>query len=112
MDRQAIYDKVKHHLLVAQPRPALSGEGGYNYQNLAGDRCAIGCLIPDGHPGLNSEFRVRGLLSSYPDLGQLWGVDTADIEFLEYLQAVHDSYLPLGWEAELAYIAKKFRLNP
>ena len=90
MDRQAIYDKVKHHLLVAQPRPALSGEGGYNYQ--------------DGHPGLTSEFRVRGLLSSYPDLG--------DTTFLAVLQAIHDNYPASKWESELAYIAKVYGLNP
>ena len=113
MDRQAIYDKVKHHLLVAQPRKATSSEGGYEYQNDSGDRCAIGCLIPDDHSSLDDGHPVRSLLHNYPDLKELWGVaEDTDMDFLEFLQNIHDRSPVCDWKKELISVAKLFGLNP
>ena len=99
MNKQDIYDKVRAHLLSmdapATRASALTG-GGESCLYLdpdTGRKCAIGCLIPDGHPGQGFLGDVLSLMDEYPDLADLWGVsfdDDEDGQFLYQLQRVHD----------------------
>lgn len=62
------------------------------YLTADGNRCFVGCLIPDGHPGLSYSGAVHGLLFSY-DLEEHMPMDVAG---LMQLQAVHDDEALLG----------------
>ena len=53
MNRQEVFDKVAIHLLT-QNAKALNSGGLCVYKTPNGLRCAVGCLIPDGHDALNS----------------------------------------------------------
>lgn len=104
MNRAEIFKTVKNHLLT-QNAQARSTEGGYSYESIEGLRCAIGCLIPDGHPALKYGKRVGHLIHSYPDLAELWGVESQDdIRFLTRLQEIHDKFSPFQW----GYVLKDF----
>lgn len=39
-----------------------------SYLNTAGQKCAVGCFIPDGHEGQKIEYGVSSLLFKYRDL--------------------------------------------
>jgi hypothetical protein len=50
------------------------------YQTRNGaNRCAVGCFIPDGHPGLKHEGDVESLLTEYPDLKTIMPFDILEI---------------------------------
>ena len=111
MDRQSIYNRVRDHLL-AQNQKAKGGCGYsvplYRYQNKAGLKCAIGCLMPAGHPALNAQGGVHAMLQQHPDLERLWEVAVhEDINFLGYLQSIHDGCTPLEWPAKLREFAAR-----
>lgn len=110
MNRQEIFDRVSKHLLT-QMRHARD-DRGCRYITSSGDRCAIGCLIPDNHPGLNITGSVNTLLQMCPDLKGLWDVyGYLDTTFLNDLQKVHDNYNPNDWKYKLAIFAEKYGLN-
>jgi len=101
VDRRSIFEKVKTHLL-AQNCKAIDSLGCCVHMTDAGMRCAIGCLIPDNHPGIPYTGGVDALLCSYSNLRILWGVESDDDEvFLMRLQDIHDDYDPTDWEIEL-----------
>ena len=58
------------------------------YQAADGNRCAIGCFIPDGHPALREPNGVHSILAEYPDLVPL--MPFKELEALAALQCVHD----------------------
>lgn len=68
-----------------------SWEGNSNcvYQTKTGNRCAIGCFIPDNHPGLNYEGDVLGLLETYPSLKEYMPFDEPGS--LRDFQQAHDT---------------------
>ena len=111
MNRQEIFDKVKSHLLT-QNEQANSGEGGYCYENYKGLKCAIGCLLPKEHPGLEYDHGIIKLLEVYPDLGEFFDIsDNLDVIFMHDLQIVHDSYEPELWPELLNKVARAWGLN-
>lgn len=115
MNRQEIYNKVRDHLLKQGRRAAglRFDEPACLYLNANGDRCAIGCLIPDGHPGLGFRGAVFQLLDTYPDLrDQLGAKCGADDEFLHGLQRLHDAHYPVQWAQMLSQFAERNGLQP
>lgn len=56
-----------------------------SYLNENGNRCLVGCFIPDNHPGLKSQAPVCNLLNKYPDLR-----DKMPFEDMSRFQKVHD----------------------
>lgn len=58
------------------------------YQNKSGNRCAIGCFIPDGHPALGSKKPANMLIFDYPNLKYYMPFDTED--GLRKFQKAHD----------------------
>lgn len=112
MDQQATFDKV----VTALFKQGKAGTGGRpfvaesadicafiaysstnifcQYLNEDGSRCAVGCLIPDGHPGLRFSGSVMMLLGTYPDLQSLLDANTEEDQlFLISLQSLHDNNL-------------------
>ena len=58
------------------------------YETNEGNRCAVGCFIPDDHDGLMYHGGARALLSNYPDLETFMPMS---VERLVSLQNTHDS---------------------
>lgn len=69
MNAQEIFEKVAAHLL-SQNAQALDKGGNCLYRDPSGKACAVGCLIPDGHPALTEDngSSVEQLLERHPDL--------------------------------------------
>jgi len=66
-------------------------KGSCLYQSPDGNRCAVGCFIPDHHPALKSISGVDGMLKEYPDMGDCMPLP---IMWLEMFQELHDMYDP------------------
>ncbi len=49
MNRQEVFTKVKDHLLKQNKAAVNAGYGACAYLAPDGLKCAVGCLIPDGH---------------------------------------------------------------
>ena len=114
MNRREIFDTVRAHLL-SQNAKALDYYGCCRYLSGNGFRCAIGCLIPDGHEALDEEGGVASLVYNHPDLAKLWGIDTnksahicADTEFLLQLQRIHDSSETKDWKTQLSVVEEVY----
>ena len=58
------------------------------YETANGNHCAVGCFIPDGHPGMKTLGAVRRLLDLHPDLKECMPLDTVG---MTALQRVHDT---------------------
>ena len=139
MDRQSTFDKVVKHLL-AQNRKAqavfLQVRVTCMYLTPSGDKCAIGCLIPDGHPGQRQEGTVHDLFKAHPDLAEMLEVhaDTTDqyyygeadyeeligpsrddkrrdVSFLSELQKIHDYTSVADWPSQLQAHAERWGLK-
>lgn len=69
-------------------QPAVEGRGGQcMYLTARGNRCAVGCFVPDGHPGQKMSGWVRTLLGAYPDLRGLMPLPD---DAMHTLQETHD----------------------
>jgi hypothetical protein len=110
MIKQQIYNKVRDHLLAQKKRAQFPNGGTCAYITPDGLRCAIGCLIPDGHPALNSRGGVADLVSKYSDLEQYLHVNKVGIRFFEQLQDIHDYRQPYRWRSALAAFANRHGL--
>lgn len=140
MDRQGIFDKVVKHLLT-QNRKAqadtMMGRTMCMYLTPDGNKCAIGCLIPDGHPGQSQEGTVHDLFKAHPDLAEMLGayLDTEgayfyksdrdfeeiidpprddkhrDVSFLSELQKIHDYTSVANWPSQLQAHAERWGLK-
>lgn len=70
-----------------------SGSGLYcSYLAPDGNKCAIGCFIPDGHQVQKEFMDVRQVLRTYPDLQEYMPFDDSDI--LNDFQMIHDNSYP------------------
>src|ERR1700690_1533902 len=68
---------------------SLDSRGDYcMYRGLNGKKCAVGMLIPDDR--YDSRFEKRSYLSLRTEPGGV-GFDVKDVEFLNILQAIHDT---------------------
>ena len=110
MSAQEIFTKVSTHLLTQRRRSQYpSGQCSYWIPE-SGLKCAVGCLIPDGHPALGSEGSVSFIMSEYSDLFELFGQN--NIQLLSTLQEIHDARDPGSeWRGELEYCAIRFGLE-
>ena len=112
MDRQAIFNQVASHLLQQNAKAFREDTGDCAYLTEEGLQCAVGCLIPDGHPGFQVEGPVTVLLAAFPDLKETWGVEEeTDEDFLDVLQGIHDLHQTCNWEDELEGFAERHNLS-
>ena len=73
-----------------------NGERSFNafadqcvYETDDGNHCAVGCFIPDGHPGMKSLDAVRELLDLYPDLKECMPLSIVGMTALQEVHDVH-----------------------
>ncbi len=114
MNKQEVFNKVATHLLT-QNAKALDRGGLCVYETQLGLRCAVGCLIPDDHKGLQSGADAEALFGDYPDLAELYSIDvydeSTDLLFIMELQSVHDEIVVDGWKLGLKNCAKNWNLK-
>lgn len=124
MTKQEAYEKVVAHLLKQKSRALVlksypdGNQTECKYSTSDGKRCAIGCLIPDGHAALDSNLFIGSLLLEHPDLlGPGWNLgaeddpyrltrETPDIAFLDDLRMIHDVTDIFRWPEALKNFAK------
>jgi hypothetical protein len=127
MDRQAIFDKVKRHLLKQGCKSMEDDKSAITrwcmYRGPRGLKCAIGALIPDDLYDPAMEMKSIGqLLRSWE-----WGAaiekatgassdSAADVGFLSKLQNVHDTaptgpFFLVHCQEELKSVATEFGLR-
>lgn len=121
MNKQAIFDKVKEHLLTQkqQSRTMMGLPGGYvekprcAYRGDNGRKCAIGALIPDDmYVSWMEGNSVIFLIDKYPVVQAHLGVENnSDVTFLNELQGIHDAWDPVDWEKRLQMFADDHKLE-
>lgn len=52
-----------------------------------GNHCAVGCFIPDGHPGMRVPGDAESLIEDHPDLKECMPLE---LDALLMLQSMHD----------------------
>lgn len=104
---QETFDTVAR-FLIRQGRRSYS-DTGCKYRAPNGDRCAVGCLIPDelyseGFEGTGVKYDIA------PTMFQLG----YDVDFLERLQEAHDEWHQdwlHGWAEEMRQLAGEYGLS-
>ena len=77
-------DTMVAHLRSMKKRSDCWG-GHCLYLTADGNKCPVGCLLPDGHPGQKFNGAVGRLLQSYPDLRA-----RVDLDIGQEFQNFHD----------------------
>lgn len=102
---QEVFNTVARHLLK-QGAPARDRHGNACFRNVAGQKCAIGVLIPDG------EYRVW--MEDYtPEtlVRELSRLASVDRKLIRMLRLTHDTWPSNQWRLHLAWIAARFGLD-
>ena len=115
MDNQEIMETVAKHLLK-QGRRSLDADGRCMYRAPNGDKCAVGCLLPDDLydvsfegvpvPSQWNDKTASGLARAIAGV-----VSGSSFPLLAALQLVHDTIAPENWSVELSNTAIKFNLK-
>jgi len=117
--KQELFDIIVTHL-AKQRACAVDEEDQCLYLHPpTGNKCAIGCLIPDGHPAQHSRDNVLNLVKEHGDLLPLlgyistWDEDTTldHDDFLETMQDIHDHVAIEYWKREFINVAERFKLD-
>lgn len=105
---QELFDTIVTHLRK-QGKQAKDANGDCVYLTSDGLKCAVGCLIPDGHPALKAHMSntVKRITMDYPDLP--W--EEEDTFFLYRMQNVHDRWDPKHWEDQFKKVAEQYTLT-
>jgi len=115
---QDIFDASWEHFILRDEPPAML-EGECVYVTDDGRKCAVGLVIPDGHPAQQTDLSFRVLTENYPEL---WAADVMEVDgnsLIEFQDSLHDSIAENGvWtlsksqrKAEYAEVAHKFGLT-
>lgn len=106
MSPQEIFDTVATHLLTQNAR-ASDGCGTCFYLAPDDTKCAVGCLIPDGHPAqrFSGPVSLLGVSYRFPWLTE------SNLPLLRELQVLHDAGYVTEWPAKLIEIARFFNLD-
>lgn len=114
MTKQEIFDKVVTHLLTQKVKAAVfdpeTGAEACRYRDDCGNKCAVGCLIPDDlYSNAMESLGVGTLLDRYPSLESVLPSEYRTM--LWDLQQVHDGHEPDQWTCELKILAAKYGLG-
>lgn len=118
MDKQAIYNQVRDHLLKQNAKSQFETENGCFYRGPNGMKCAIGALIKDEF--YKEEFNrysvtappVLEMLKNSLNLSIGEEFSNQDINFMRELQHVHDCYPVKEWQHQLQIVANVHGLTP
>ena len=104
---QEVFNQVVTHLR-AQGVRSVHNDGGCAYRSPGGNKCAVGCLIPDEvyHPSMEGT-NVNYMLRHRPELVHL----SEYVRLLGHLQHLHDNIPSDHWEYHFPVIAKDFNLE-
>lgn len=107
---QEHFDFVVSNLLK-QGRKSQNLSGPCRLRDHAGNKCAVGWLIPDERYALALEGdSIMGLQDCHVLPEELCGRSAAS--FLAHLQDAHDNEHPATWPAAFARVAARFNLSP
>jgi len=106
LNRQATFNKVATHLLSMRCRALKNGSCAYRSRR--GNRCAIGCLIPDEMYNNKMEYKIVDYIFS-----EISGLFAADVNpgFLSSLQQIHDCHDKYAWRYMLVNFARVNNLS-
>ena len=102
MDRQKTLNIVVNHLRAQGGKAVKPNQGARCvYRAPDGKKCAVGALIPDEHYApymdVGGGMHASALMTNYPCLASVLGVNEADKLFLDDMQSrLHDSSLSTG----------------
>lgn len=65
---QDIFNAAWHHFMVGQAPPAIGEDGVCCYLTKDGNKCAVGLVLPEGHPSQARGCGFRELVRDYPEL--------------------------------------------
>jgi hypothetical protein len=102
VNEQLAFDTVAKHLL-AQKEQCTDDHGGCRYRNEKGQKCAIGCLIPDSQYRPELEGEKISCTSVQAAIGPEF--QAASLELMGNLQEIHDDYDPSEWRVALRGVA-------
>lgn len=108
MTSQEIYDTVVQHLRN-QGKKALAPDGSCMYRNTFGEKCAIGCLIPDKF--YSTSLEGLGVSNSYEVRKILRDLGIESFQLLVRLQEIHDYRELTTWEHHFKALASKSYLK-
>lgn len=109
MTKQEVFDKVAEHLLTQN---AKATEGGFcRYKTKSGLKCAVGCLIPDGHPAQSCGGGLSVLLREQRLEDETLRVLVEHQSMLIRLQSIHDTGEPCNWRIRLREYALASHLS-
>lgn len=132
MELQAIYDKIKNHLLTQNERSMCDNDDGEEvcaYRGEEGRMCAVGVLISDKAytPYLEDKawstkevaeaLCKSGIAVDYFDYTQslsrqAWLNADPVRTLLQGAQDIHDTVVTHGWKIKLEELADELGLNP
>lgn len=113
---QELFTKSVTHLLTQGKKSQRQRIGRSDYQCLywnpeSGDRCAVGCLIPDQAVCQDiDDLRDASILTLIQE-SELSFPDVHNTTLLDDLQDCHDEYAVEEWPQRLEEIAKKYGLD-
>lgn len=112
MNKQEVFDKIATHLLTQKRQAFDEKTNGCVYRAPNGDKCAIGCLIPDEfYFSAFEQLFVEDLATAYPSLLSSIGLGEIPVTFLEDLQCIHDNGRPENWFVCLDAFALREKLS-
>lgn len=114
---QGILDAAREEFIVNDKPPAMDRIGSCSYLTEDGRKCAIGLLIPDGHPIQKSYDAANILLTQYEELFDIPEEKQKDLFILQY--RLHDGLCSAGaWVVTVqvrdelyAYVAENLNLK-
>lgn len=114
LTKQAIYDRVKTHLLT-QMKKAKNSLDDCAYRADDGCKCAIGCLIPDHLYKSEWDREQLGIVTLFNRLDpiDIFGEELANdvhIGFMMDLQSIHDLVEIKNWAESLEEFARDHSL--
>jgi len=92
MNQQEMFDRVYASVVRQGCRSYDENMRICRYKDNDGNKCAVGHLLPEGHPAFQETNGILPLLGRYPDLRELWNTETIPgmSGFLSALQRAHD----------------------
>lgn len=98
--------------ILKQSKKALVGDGTptCGYLTKDGLKCAIGALIPEGHPAQNKVMSITSLINKEL-VNDIPVLQYNNPEFLRGLQMTHDLYPISKWKLYLQALANEYQLD-
>lgn len=116
MDRQAVFNQVRDHLLAQGVRSEDPKTGQCRYRGPDGLKCAIGAIVSDAHYDEQMDLGnlsacSRTVLDAVGDSIACY-VEDWEARFLRELQEIHDDDDPATWRYTLDRFAQSWGLQP